>query len=285
MDCVICRYGEIALKGKNRGIFEKRLVTNIQDCLKKNRIVGSIRKLRGRIYIFTKDVNVIACLRCVFGLVSISPAISVEADTDTIKSTVKEYVLCLSKEKKLSTFRITTKRINKEFKTSSGEFDSQIGKFVADNFGLKVNLKNHNLDLNIEIYEKAFIFHDKVDCFGGLPLGMTGNVAAIIEDKKGLAAAWLCMRRGCMVFPLVRNETDITSLERYSYGTKIIAGKAGSTEEINRAIQDHRCKAIITGDFLEDFNPDKYKEFKVPVLTPLIGYNKAELDVLLKRIL
>ncbi len=41
-DTILCRYGELDLKGKNRIIFERKLVENIRKCLKENKVVSNI---------------------------------------------------------------------------------------------------------------------------------------------------------------------------------------------------------------------------------------------------
>ena len=61
------RYGELALKGKNRDLFEKRLVSNIKNCLKKNDIVDwEIVRKRGRIFVYVEDLKFIDKLKKIF---------------------------------------------------------------------------------------------------------------------------------------------------------------------------------------------------------------------------
>ena len=92
MDCIICRYGELALKGKNRNLFEKRLIKNMKDCLQRNKLVGDIINIRGRIIINTTNANIIDYIKNIFGLVSISPAVVCSLDFDEIKSTANSVV-------------------------------------------------------------------------------------------------------------------------------------------------------------------------------------------------
>ena len=84
----ILRYGELALKGKNRLEFEHRLIFNIRDCLKKNNIDAKIFRTNGRFIIKSdKDCSL---LKNVFGLISISPAIVTKNSLDSIKDIVKK---------------------------------------------------------------------------------------------------------------------------------------------------------------------------------------------------
>ena len=133
MDCVICRYGELALKGKNRGLFESRLVSNIKDCLKRNNISGRVEKIYGRMFVFTEDAKILSVLKDVFGLVSISPAISVENDVSKITSEVLDYVRSLKPKGK--SFRITASRTDKDFPKKSQEMAVLLGSAVVDEFG------------------------------------------------------------------------------------------------------------------------------------------------------
>ena len=52
----VLRYGELALKGRNRIDFEKRLIANIEDFLMKNNFrFEKIIRPRGRIVVYSDD--------------------------------------------------------------------------------------------------------------------------------------------------------------------------------------------------------------------------------------
>ena len=57
MGFIVIRYGEIGLKGKNRGYFVKRLRKNIRDCLKNNDITGEVRSIGQRVYVQAEGVD------------------------------------------------------------------------------------------------------------------------------------------------------------------------------------------------------------------------------------
>ena len=189
MDCVICRYGEIALKGKNRGLFEKRLVRNIKVCLERNSILADVKQVRGRIFIFTAEPEALKHLKQVFGLVSISPAVVCDSTPDDIEQAVLDYVRDIVKQSAPETFRISSKRIDKRFSKSSGDMDNLLGAAVGEMFGLKAKMKGADIDVGVEIHGSTFIFHEVLPCHGGLPLGISGNVACLIEKDQDLAAA------------------------------------------------------------------------------------------------
>src|SRR4030042_324631 len=141
----ILRYAEIALKGKNRNEFEKKLAENIKSLLKKQEPSAKIRRLQGRFVLETeKEVD----LRKVFGVISYSPCIHTEAQFKNISS---ETLRLAEKYKKTTTFRISAKRLTKDFSINSSELNRRIGFFVAEKMGFRVNLEHPDLDIGIEI--------------------------------------------------------------------------------------------------------------------------------------
>ena len=78
----LIKYGEIALKGKNRRIFEDVLVKRIRQALDSVDGTYKIERPRGRIFIEPEtgmdELETIEALKCVFGIVAICPVIMVE---------------------------------------------------------------------------------------------------------------------------------------------------------------------------------------------------------------
>ncbi|MFH1668551.1 MAG: THUMP domain-containing protein [Candidatus Woesearchaeota archaeon] len=283
MDCVICRYGELALKGKNRGLFEDKLLHNMKDCLKKNAIDARVEKVRGRIFVHTSDESALDCLKRVFGLVSLSPADITESDEQKITEKVIEYVSKLDVSK-IKTFRITTKRTNKKFSKTSGETDILLGDTVNEKFGFSVDLTSPDLNIGIEIHDKTYIFHEKKACFGGLPLGITGKVACLIRNSADVAAAWLVMRRGCEALLLLMGDEKYTILDQYSYGANIKTESIGDLSFAKEIINSNKCKALVVGDSLDGFDQENYAVTGVAVLAPLIIYTESQISDLLEKI-
>lgn len=284
MDCVICRYGELALKGKNRHIFEDRLVNNIHICLAKHDISADTKKIRGRIFIFTSDEKALSALKNIFGLVSISPAIVSENLPQIIEKTVIDYVDDIIQSKKINTFRISTRRANKVFLKSSNEMDIFLGNAIGDRFKLKAQMKDPDINIGVEIHDKTFIFHEMISCYGGLPLGSSGTVACLIEGDAGAAAAWLMMKRGCKIIVLTRKKINIDNLTKFSYGLDIKPVMIDKFEELNQLMENNSYKALVVGDTLEGFDPEKYKEIEKPVLTPIIAYTEEQVNDLIEKI-
>ncbi|MBW2972349.1 hypothetical protein KY359_04905 [Candidatus Woesearchaeota archaeon] len=284
IDCVICRYGELALKGKNRSLFENRLVSNIRDCLKKKGIDADVRKIRGRIFVHTTNKAATRCLKNIFGLVSLSPAVVSKSLPKSIEQKLIDYVKEVTSKNVFHTFRITTRRGDKSFSKTSNEMNVLLGDAVPENLGMNVDLVKPDLNLGVEIYDNTYIFHETIQCFGGLPVGMSGRVACIVKKESDLAAAWLMMKRGCEAFILLFDNIDLSLLTAYSYGSEIKSSRIDSLIDINGFAEENECIAVVTGDRLEEFDPESYKDINIPLLTPLIAYNEKMLSDLTVRI-
>jgi len=246
-DTILCRYGELALKGGNRWMFERRLVDNIKDCLNKNKVNFKIRKVRGRIIINSKDECF--CLKNVFGLVSFSRAIETELDMDKIKENC-------SRVYTKGSFRISTHRVTKNF-LSSKEINENAGGLIIENKKAKVKLKDPDLDIGVEIIQdKSYVFNEKIKCLGGLPVGAAGLVSLLLQNKKSLEAGYLMLKRGCCLE--VIGKLNYNYLKKYSHGCEI--------KKVDKP--SIKSRALIVND-----NLDNIRDYKTDlvVLRPLLG--------------
>lgn len=199
MKYVICHYSEIGLKGKNRKFFEGKLIENIKRCLDV-RLYEFIKRISGRIIIklnprgIEKQSEIKIALKNVFGLAYFCFARKVKQNMETIK----EQSLEILKEKKFSTFRISTKRSEKNFYLTSPEINSQVGKYIVDNLKKKVDLKNPETILFIEIVEKyTFLYLEKIKGQGGLPVGVSGKILLLLSGGiDSPVAGFQLMKRG-----------------------------------------------------------------------------------------
>ena len=263
---VIIRYSEIGLKGKNRIVFEKKLIDNIKDCLEKNKIsYKKIERLRGRIIIFAEqELN---CLKYVFGISSFSSALKLEPDVNEIEKAI----VLIIKNKKFKTFRISAQRLNKDFSLTSPEIERTIGSFVCEKLNKKVSLKNFDLEIGIEILDNAYVFTERVKGLNGLPVGIEGKVISLIENKNSLLASLLMMKRGCLVILVSLKKTDINLIEKFAYGFEPELIIIKNIKELDKIAKEHDANAVVVGQTLESF---KELELKTMVLRPLIGFDK-----------
>ncbi|MBT7903454.1 hypothetical protein HN587_06345 [Candidatus Woesearchaeota archaeon] len=283
MVCIICRYGELALKGKNREFFEKQLVQNIKKQMNKSEIECSIRKIRGRIFLEAESIDSVNVLQRVFGLVTVSIAQQVELDFELISKKVIEYVR--SNLKGVSTFRVSTTRTNKSFKKTSIETDREIGARIVEEFGLKVKLKKPDLEIGIELQDSAYIYHEKNECGGGLPVGVTGRVSCLLENKKSVLAAIRMMRRGCTIQFIYFEELFGEYLDLLnSFSPEPIKVEKITTEEFEQKF--FGCNNIlVTGDTINELEVIRDLSCKgIILLNPLLTYDSESISLELEQL-
>lgn len=199
-DIVLLKYGEIALKGLNRPMFEQRLVKNLSHVLAP---LGkfSIRKSQSMIYVEpledTIDMELaIEQMQKVFGIVNICPAVSCEKDMDSIAKTTIACLKAMDTEGK--TFKVEAKREDKQFPLNSPQICQQMGGCILKNVkGLKVDVHNPDILVQIEIRKKAYIFTEKFSGAGGMPVGTNGKAALLLSGGiDSPVAGWMIAKRG-----------------------------------------------------------------------------------------
>ncbi|MBU0470242.1 MAG: hypothetical protein KKA62_01275 [Nanoarchaeota archaeon] len=264
----LLRVGEIFLKGKNRALFEKKVVTNVKKITGKE-----LKKLRFRLILdYFEGEN---RLKNVFGLTSYSPAVKVEQNLEEIKKQALE--LMKGKE---GSFRIETKRADKTFSLKSPEINAEVGAFIENNSNLVFDLIHFDHKLNIEINrEGAYLFLDTVKCFGGLPVGVSESVVLLIDKEESILAGLLFMKRGCHVFPVSFSEQDISLLQKFS-PIKLNLKIVQDLSEIEKYGQEKGIKVMAVGDTFENLN--NYSSEMV-VMKPLIGYDEKKIKEELER--
>jgi len=197
---IVCHYSEIALKGKNRNFFEGVLMKNIVNKIEREisqEAIEYIKKISGRIIVKIKDgfkEEDFFVLKDVFGLNHFSFAEELEQDLEKIKKVSWEIV----KEEKFETFRITTSRSEKDFPMTSEEINREIGGYVLEKCGKKVQLKNADIEVFIEmVNKKAFLFAKKIEAAGGMPVSSSGKALVLMSGGiDSPVAAYYALKRG-----------------------------------------------------------------------------------------
>ena len=176
----ILHYGEIALKKGNRSFFENTLQKRVVAQLNK---IGplNVRKLSGRLWLefaAPPDQKMVADeLKKIFGLVNFIPCGRSEVSLESLK----QHLDLQLKEKNFSSFAVRAKRGEQNFPLGSQYVNEEIGRFVQEKTGAKVNLDDPETTIHIEMF-KDHIFYgfEKIACFGGLPVGIAGKVAGLL---------------------------------------------------------------------------------------------------------
>jgi len=203
----LLKYGELALKGKNRRIFESTLIKNTKHALRDYKI--SIIKPFGRYFVEAevendaeKDEIFNILQNNVFGIATVAEGESVENDFEIIKDKALDMAKKYIDEHpgQVKNFRIETKRPNKNFIKDSLEMDREIGSHVFLHFGnLDVKLKRPDMTVYIEVLDDyTFIYTEKKRALRGLPVGTAGKVGLLLSGGiDSPVAGYLAQKRGC----------------------------------------------------------------------------------------
>lgn len=209
---IMIKYGELTTKKANRNLFVNALYENIKNILKEYEII--IKKDRVRMYIEcnNKDLNsIVLKLQKVFGIHSIVVSHRVENDTYMIKDKCLE----LLKDTDKLTFKVITRRADKNFEIHSMDFNNVIGGHILRNTNLKVDVHNPDIYLNIEIRpEGTFIYTNEIDGIGGYPVGIQGKGLLMLSGGiDSPVAGYLSLKRGVDLECLYFESPPHTSIE------------------------------------------------------------------------
>ena len=231
--CAIVKTHEIALKGRNRPWFMRRLADNLRRATKG---AGVEEVWQGQMLVgltLAEDVDwqlVKGRIKDCFGVAKFFQAYRLPHDLDQ----VKEVLPSLLESHTYGSFRITANRADKRFPVRSDEINRDLGTFVKDLSGARVDLTNPDLEIFIDVLPKEIlVYFDEVKAFGGLPVGSSGPVAVMLSGGiDSPVAAWNMMKRGCHAhivhfhsYPLVDNSSMGKAAElaemltRYQYNS------------------------------------------------------------------
>ena len=178
---VLVHYHELALKGRNRKHFEYRFVHHIRRALKPLTHVH-VDPLQGRIRVSFEDETAWPRLehqlKRVFGVVNFSLTRSIplpydNPDLTALKDAIKSDLPTYGYD----TFRVSAKRADKRFSKTSMEVEQEIGAAVVEQTGKRVQLKNPDLEILVELVppEAYYTCHREAGP-GGLPTGTGGKL-------------------------------------------------------------------------------------------------------------
>lgn len=208
--------GEVILKGKNRQLFIRRIIQNIKSVLH-DIDHGTILQDMGKINIEIdeKDEEVIVeRLYYVFGTVYICPSWNVASDFQSLTKESISYVKnVLNQDSSIETFKVVTKRVDKNFPMDSLEVSRELGAILLDEFPqIKVDVHNPDLTLYVDIKKTAFIYHKKIATYGGLPLGSNGRGLLLLSGGiDSPVAGFLMAKRGVQMDGLHFHSYPFTS--------------------------------------------------------------------------
>jgi thiamine biosynthesis protein ThiI len=215
--CLI-HYHEVGLKGRNRGVFERRLRENVEKRLRRSArgISGfapddalqpaSLSRVSGRLLAtFTRWESALAAaspIAQVPGVARVSVGMRVAQDLDAV---TKAALWLLARCEPWSTFKVDARRANTDFPIDSMELNRLIGARILEALPEKsVRLHTPDARIHVEMIEgSAFVYAQTFHGVGGLPVGSAGRVISLLSAGiDSPVASFRMMRRGARVTAL-----------------------------------------------------------------------------------
>ncbi|MBO5523298.1 MAG: tRNA 4-thiouridine(8) synthase ThiI, partial [Roseburia sp.] len=201
----LIKYAEIAIKGKNRYLFEDALVSQMNRALKKVEGTFKIRKEQGRIYVeaegdFDFD-EAVEALKCVFGIVGICPVVILEDEGfDKLAEEVIRYIDMAYPDKNF-TFKVNARRARKNYPLESMEINAKMGERILEAYpGLKVDVHKPDVMINIEIRSQINLYSTVIPGPGGMPVGTNGKAMLLLSGGiDSPVAGYMIAKRGVTI--------------------------------------------------------------------------------------
>ena len=206
-EMILCKLGEVVLKGLNRRSFEDKLIANLRRRTAK---CGNWRIYSKQSTIYVEPVDdscdldaAFAACRQVFGVIAVSRALPCDKNVQAIIDTAKTYL-----REALSTaqsFKVESKRADKTFPLTSIQLSQQVGGALHQAFpNLAVNVHDPELTVFLEVRDDAaFVHGPAVSGAGGLPLGMGGSAVTLLSGGiDSPVSSWMMAKRGVTLEPV-----------------------------------------------------------------------------------
>ena len=286
MQSVLIHYHEIALKRGNRPLFLRRLAQNV---IRATSDLGPAKldQLTGRLVLKLDDAvppeSIQERVSRVFGVANFSCARRVPSTLEAMKEAIAEAI----KGESPSSFRVTARRAFDSFPLTSTDLNRELGAFVQARTGWPVDLTRPELNIHVEVLpDETFVYTAKLPGPGGLPVGVSGRVTALMSGGiDSPVAAWRMMKRGCRVVFVHFHSVPYLSaaskekalalvrhLTRYQYASRLYFVPFGEIQRevvlaappplrvvlyrrlmiriAERIARSERCQALVTGESL-----------------------------------
>lgn len=200
--------GELMLKGKNRMTFVNKSIKQIRKACE-GYDIGKHHFDQGKIFLEAPKEDfgpIIEKIKMVFGLSFVYETVMVEKDYESMEAGLIEL---LKDDDKQYTFKAKGNRADKSFPDNSMELAAKVGGLVLKNFrNYKVDIKNPERTIYIDIRSKAYLYYDRQPCIGGLPLGTGGRALLLLSGGIDSPVAG---------FEIARRGVEIGALHFHSY--------------------------------------------------------------------
>lgn len=215
-EILLCKYGEIILKGANRGFFEDKLCKELRYRSKK---FGNFNITRSQSTIMVEPIDedadidgMFEAARKVFGIAAISRCAVAEKNMDSISDITRRYVPEFLRG--LRSFKVEAKRSDKTFPLDSPAISREIGGVILSVLPrLKVDVHKPDVVVKVEVREhKAYIHAGQFKGAGGMPIGSNGNALLLLSGGiDSPVAGYMMAKRGLKIEALYFESFPYTS--------------------------------------------------------------------------
>ena len=202
-EVILCKYGEVILKGANRSDFEAKMLKQLRQ---RARRIGNYNVFysQSTVYIEPLDEESIERIdemvyqaKHVFGFVGVSRAFACKKDMDEILNVIRTYMP--ERLKGYKTFKAEAKRSDKKFPMKSPDISAEVGgAILASVPKIKVDIHNPEVIVRVEIRDKeAFIHAGQEKGAGGIPYGCSGRGLLLLSGGiDSPVAGYMMAKRG-----------------------------------------------------------------------------------------
>ncbi|WP_288847997.1 tRNA uracil 4-sulfurtransferase ThiI [uncultured Sneathia sp.] len=200
IDAIGLGYGELVLKGKNRGTFERNIKKRLKNKLNNLSFETTLSNDMSKEFILLPKGNakeVLEAIKNVFGINSLFLTEKVEKDIDKIKEKVLE-VANEVYDNGAKNFKVEVNRADKTFPINSIDFAKELGGHILVNSKFTdVKMKDPDLLIYVDIRKDVYVYTEKRKAYGGLPLGSAGHGLSLISGGiDSPVASFLMAKRG-----------------------------------------------------------------------------------------
>ena len=324
MQKILIHFGELSLKGKNKGVFERQMGTNLKRLLKPKRVIRQF----GRMLLDMEEITeaTLERLALIPGVRNFAPVYVAEPTLDSIREVSRQAIEDTFGDVAGKRFRLSARRSDKRFPLTSPEINLQVGGYLKAELGLEVSLNNPEITVHVEVTkDEVYIYTDKRNGIGGLPVGSSGRGVVLFSGGiDSPVAAYTMMKRGMeVVLVHLYNSTinrdfskihdlarqlskyqgrtqlimiDLEEFQRHAIAMvpdryRMIIYKRQMIRSAGKIAEEVKGHALVTGDSLGQVASQTLENINAiydasprPLLSPLIGYDKEEIIHLARRI-
>ncbi len=289
-EVILCKYGELVLKGANRQNFESSLIKELRRRATQHGLF-KISCRQSTIYVVAQNDEcdmdgMYEAARRVFGIIAVNRAAVCEKTMESIEKTAREYLP--EKLRGVRTFKVDARRSDKRFPLKSPEISRDIGGVILSLVkGIRVDVHNPEVTVTVEVRdENAYIRAGQEAGAGGLPPrtagrgllllsgGIDSPVAGCMMAKRGMEIEALHFESFPYTSERAREKVMQLAEEMCGFCSKMYVHVISLThiqEELRdrckeeyftillrifmmklseRCAKDYKCGALITGESL-----------------------------------